>query len=79
VPALRRSRGLRPGIGVKTDGVRTLARYLEIIVDPTFDDFHANRGSARHAYLTCVSICHAADRVAEENGETPTMPLDQIS
>jgi hypothetical protein len=25
--------------------VKTLARYLEIIVDPTFDDFAGNRGS----------------------------------
>jgi hypothetical protein len=31
--------------------VKTLARYLEIIVDPTFHDFHDNRGSVRHAYL----------------------------
>jgi hypothetical protein len=31
--------------------VKTLARYLEIIVDPTFDEFHVNRGSVRHAYL----------------------------
>jgi hypothetical protein len=31
--------------------VKTLARYLEIIVDPTFDEFHGNRGSVRHAYL----------------------------
>jgi hypothetical protein len=49
--------------------MKTLARYLEIIVDPTFDDFHGNRGSVRHAYLTCVAIFHAADRVAEENGK----------
>jgi hypothetical protein len=47
--------------------VKTLARYLEIIVDPTFDDFHDNRGSVRHAYLTCVAIFHAVDRAAEES------------
>jgi hypothetical protein len=45
--------------------MNTLARYLELIVDPTFDDFHANRGSIRHAFLACVAIYHAVDRVAK--------------
>ncbi len=49
--------------------MKTLVRYLEIIVDPTFDDFHANGGSVRHAYLACVAIFHAVDRAAGENGE----------
>jgi hypothetical protein len=49
--------------------VKTLARYLEVIVDPTFDDFNSNRGSLRHAYLACVAIFHAVDRAAEENGK----------
>jgi len=48
--------------------MKTLARYLEIIVDPTFDDFLGNRSSFRHAYLTCVVIFHAVDRAAEESG-----------
>jgi hypothetical protein len=48
--------------------MNTLARYLEIIVDPTFDDFYGNRGSFRHAYLACVAIFHAVDRAAEESG-----------
>jgi hypothetical protein len=47
----------------------TLARYLELIVDPTFDDFAANRGSVRHAFLACVTIFHAIDRAAEEKGQ----------
>ena len=45
--------------------MNTLARYLELIVDPTWDEFHSNRGSARHAFLACVTIYHAIDRVAE--------------
>ncbi|TQF37925.1 hypothetical protein UNPF46_17585 [Bradyrhizobium sp. UNPF46] len=45
--------------------MNTLQRYLEVIVDPTWDDFHANRNSARHAFLACVAIYHAVDRVAE--------------
>ena len=48
--------------------MNTLARYLEVIVDPTFDDFNGNKNSVRHAYLTCVAIFHALDRAAEENG-----------
>ena len=48
--------------------MKTLARYLEVIVDPTYDDFCSNSRSFRHAYLTCVAIFHAVDRAAEENG-----------
>jgi hypothetical protein len=47
----------------------TLARYLEVIVDPTWDDFHSNRQSPRHAFLTCVAIYHSVDRVAEAEGK----------
>jgi hypothetical protein len=49
--------------------MNTLQRYLEVIVDPTWDDFHANRNSVRHAFLACVAIYHSVDRFAEENGE----------
>ena len=49
--------------------MKSLARYLEIIVDPTFDDFHGNRDAVRHAYLACVAIFHAVDRTAEESGK----------
>jgi hypothetical protein len=57
--------------------VKTLARYLEVIVDPTFDDFHSNTGSVRHAYLACVAIFHAVDRAAEEN-EARSAHLRQV-
>jgi hypothetical protein len=50
--------------------MNTLARYLELIVDPTFDDFHTKRGSIRHAFLACVTIYHAVDRVAETEGKS---------
>jgi hypothetical protein len=49
--------------------MNTLARYLELIVDPTWDDFHRNRHSSRHAFLACVAIYHAIDRVAEAEGK----------
>lgn len=51
--------------------MNTLQRYLEVIVDPTWDDFHANRSSARLAFLTCVAIYHSVDRFAEEAGQRP--------
>lgn len=47
----------------------TLARYLERIVDPTWDDFRNNRDSVRHAFLACVAIYHSVDRVAEATGK----------
>lgn len=47
-----------------------LASYLELIVDPTWDDFHNNRNSPRHAFLACVAIYHSIDRVAEAAGKT---------
>lgn len=50
--------------------MNTLARYLEVIVDPTFDDFYKDRGSVRLAYLACVAIFHAVDRAAEESGKS---------
>ena len=50
--------------------MNTLARYLELIVDPTWDDFHSNRSSVRHAFLVCVAIFHSVDRVAEAEGKS---------
>jgi hypothetical protein len=50
----------------------TLARYLELIVDPTFDEFHANRESVRLAFLTSVAIYHSIDRVAEVARKDPS-------
>lgn len=49
--------------------MKTLARYLEVIVDPTFDEFYRDRSSLRLAYLSCVAIFHAVDRAAEESGK----------
>lgn len=40
-----------------------LARYIEVIVEPTFAEFSA-RPSSRLAFLTCVAIFHALDRAA---------------
>jgi hypothetical protein len=48
----------------------TLARYLELIVDPTFDEFHA-KPDVRLAFLTSVAIFHSVDRIAEETGKRP--------
>jgi len=43
--------------------VSDLASYIEVIVEPTYADFLANP-SSRRAFLTCVAILHAVDRVA---------------
>jgi hypothetical protein len=43
--------------------VQNLKRYIEIIVEPTFEDFKRNAGSVRHAYLACLVTYHAIDRV----------------
>jgi hypothetical protein len=43
--------------------VSDLASYIEVIVEPTYADFRANP-SSRRAFLTCVAIFHAVDRVA---------------
>lgn len=41
-----------------------LARYIGLIVDPTFEDFKTNPESIRHGYLACVATYHAIDRAA---------------
>jgi hypothetical protein len=43
--------------------VEDLEEYLDLIVQPTFDDFSRNPGSVRHAYLACLVTYHAIDRV----------------
>jgi hypothetical protein len=44
-----------------------LAEYMELIVEPTFEDYKQNSRSVRHAYLACVAIYHAVDRAAFPN------------
>jgi hypothetical protein len=40
-----------------------LTRYLDDIVEPTFEDYERNPRSLRHAYLACLVAYHAIDRV----------------
>lgn len=40
----------------------SLSSYIEIIVEPTLEDFSRNPQSVRHAFLACVAIYHAVDR-----------------
>jgi hypothetical protein len=44
--------------------VLQLDRYIELIVEPTFEDFKRNPTSIRHGYLACVATYHAIDRAA---------------
>ena len=41
-----------------------LAEYMEIIVEPTWEEYRRNSTSVRHAYLACVAVYHAVDRAA---------------
>ncbi len=41
-----------------------LAEYMELIVEPTFEEFSKNSSSVRHGYLACLVIYHAVDRAA---------------
>jgi hypothetical protein len=43
--------------------VEELEEYLDLIVQPTFDDYGRHPGSVRHAYLACLVAYHAIDRV----------------
>jgi hypothetical protein len=45
-----------------------LLEYLELIVEPTFADYRTNPRSARHAFLACVAIYHAIDRMSYPKG-----------
>jgi hypothetical protein len=49
--------------------VKDLARYIELIVEPTFEDFRRNPTSIRHAYLACVATYHAVDRASPEDAQ----------
>jgi hypothetical protein len=47
--------------------MNTLARYIERVVEPTFQDFKRD-SSSRMAFLTSVVIFHGIDRAAEDRG-----------
>ena len=44
--------------------MNSLAQYMELIVEPTYEELSRNSGSVRHAYLACLVIYHAVDRAA---------------
>jgi hypothetical protein len=48
-------------------------RFLTEIVDPTVEEFTANPGSVRHAFLACVVTFHSIDYLAFER-KTATRP-----
>jgi hypothetical protein len=43
----------------------SLLDYIEKIVEPTFNDFHLNPTSERHAFLACVVIYHSVDYASQ--------------
>ena len=42
--------------------MKDLASYVELVVEPTFEDFRRNPLSVRHCFLACVATFHAIDR-----------------
>lgn len=48
-----------------------LGEYMELIVEPTFEEFRRNSGSVRHAYLACLVAYHAVDRAANPDDAGP--------
>jgi hypothetical protein len=45
--------------------VNALQEYIDLIVEPTFEDFRKNPGSTRHGFLACVAAFHSVDRAAQ--------------
>jgi hypothetical protein len=45
--------------------VNALEEYIDLIVEPTFEDFRKNPGSTRHGFLACVAAFHSVDRAAQ--------------
>jgi hypothetical protein len=48
-----------------------LAQYMELIVEPTFEEYKRNSVSVRHAYFACLAVYHALDRAAYPNDPAP--------
>lgn len=45
--------------------VNALEEYIDLIVEPTFQDFRKNPGSTRLGFLACVAAFHSVDRAAQ--------------
>jgi hypothetical protein len=48
-----------------------LAKYMELIVEPTWEEYKRNSVSVRHAYLACLVAYHAVDRAAYPDEPAP--------
>jgi len=53
--------------------MNALSRYIDSIVEPTFEDFQRNPHSQRHAFLACVTVAHSVDRLAGEKVKAATL------
>jgi hypothetical protein len=51
--------------------VNDLDEYMELIVEPTWEEYKRNSASVRHAYLACLVTYHAVDRAAYPKEPTP--------
>ena len=43
-----------------------MGKYIEEMVEPTYEDFRRNENSPRHAFLACVTTYHAIDRALSQ-------------
>ena len=48
-----------------------LTKYLELIAEPTAEEFKRNPTSLRHCFLACAAAYHAIDRAAEMTEKKP--------
>jgi hypothetical protein len=48
-----------------------LTQYLQLVVEPTADEFINNPLSLRHYFLACAAIFHAIDRAARLTHKSP--------
>ena len=44
---------------------------MELIVEPTLEEYNRNSASVRHAYLACLVTYYAVDRAAYPKEPTP--------
>jgi hypothetical protein len=51
--------------------VNALEEYIDLIVEPTFEDFRKNPGSTRYGFLACVAAFHSVDRAAQLMSKKP--------
>lgn len=50
--------------------MNALEEYIDLIVEPTFEDFRKNPGSTRHGFLACVAAVDRAAQLMSKSSKT---------